>query len=217
MGWPDNAVPFLYPLWYLRDLLILNFLAAIIWKLVDKLPEIMLIGALSLWICYSIPNCAVPDYQAIAFWIFGAYLVKRNISLELLDKIPAWLLGTALVLCIWRYMQFRYVDEFLPLFNVCISLSLCFSFVLSGRIKAGKLKNALLKLSAYSFSIYLFHEFTLLLFRKVAASVFPLSDISQFLQYMLIPFVVSAFCVILSIILKKLMPRFYAILVGGRT
>ena len=55
-GLPDDVVPFLYPLWFLRDLLILNFFAAIIWWLVDKVPELMLGGALVLWFFYSIPN-----------------------------------------------------------------------------------------------------------------------------------------------------------------
>lgn len=215
-GLPDDVVPFLYPLWFLRDLLILNFFAAIIWWLVDKVPELMLLGALILWFFYSIPNCAVPDYQAVSFWIIGAYIIRRNINLRLLDKVPCILLLALIAFGIWKFMPFIYADVRLWHVNLCITLCLVFAFIFSGKITNSKSKSFLLKLSSYSFSIYLFHEFTTLLFRKIAVAIFPGSLISQFLQYMLIPFVVTAFCIVFSIVFKKLMPRFYTLLTGGR-
>ena len=215
-GLPDNAIPFLYPLWFLRDLFILNFLASVIWYLVDKLPEPMLVGALILWFFHSIPNCAVPDYQAIAFWIIGAYMVKRNIHFGFLSKVPTIAGFALLAFCIWRYMPFAYVDEYLPLLNLCITLSLIAFFTLCINIKNDTVKKYLLKLSKYSFSIYLFHEFTTLFFRKIAAILLPGTVISQFLQYLLIPFFIAAFCIGFSIVFKKIMPRFYALLTGGR-
>ncbi len=215
-GMPDNVVPFVYPLWFLRDLLILNFFAAITWWLVDKLPEPMLIGALYLWFFRSIPNCAVPDYQAVAFWIIGAYIVKRNIHFGFLNKVPSIVGFALLAFCIWKYLPFAYVDEFLPLLNLCMTLSLISFFILTIRIKNSIIKDTLLKLGNYSFSIYLFHEFTTLFFRKIAAMLLPGSVISQFLQYMLIPLFIAAFCIVFSIVFKKILPRFYALLTGGR-
>ena len=215
-GVPNNVVPFLYPLWFLRDLLILNFFSYVIWKLVDKIPELMLAGALYLWFFRSIPNSAVPDYQAVAFWIIGAYIVKRNLHLEKLDKIPKILVIAILAVCINKLMPDRYAEKYIPLMNLCVSLSLLLTFILCETIRRTDLNKLLLSLSTYSFSIYLFHEFTTLFFRKLAASILPGSVLSQFLQYMLIPFAVAAFCILLSIILKKIMPRFYQILTGGR-
>ena len=215
-GLPDDSVPFLYPLWFLRDLLILNLFAVIVWKLVDKLPELMFAAALYLWFFRSIPNTAVPDYQAVAFWIFGAYIVRRNIRLDIPDKFPLIFPAALLAVCIYLYMPVAYVDEYLPLLNLCITLSLVSVFVLCSKLQKTGFKAFLLKISSYSFSIYLFHEFTTLLFRKIGATVFPATVISQFLQYMLIPFIVTAFCIVFSIVLKKLMPHFYTLLNGGR-
>ena len=215
-GLPDDVIPFLYPLWFLRDLLILNFFAAVIWWLVDKLPEVMLFGALYIWFFHSIPNCAVPDYQAVAFWIIGAYIVKRNIHFGFLNKVPCIAAFALLAFCIWKYLPFAYVDEYLPLLNLCMTLSLISFFILTLKINNVAIKNALLKLGNYSFSIYLFHEFTTLFFRKIAAMLLPASVISQFLQYMLIPLFIAAFCIVFSIVFKKIMPRFYTFLTGGR-
>ena len=216
LGAPDKVVPFVYPLWFLRDLFIMNLLAGIIWKLVDKLPEPTFIAAIIAWLWFAQSNSSVPDFQSVCFWIFGTYIVKRNINPAKLDKIPTVLIAAILALCIYAEKLHRYDINYLVLYNLSITLSLLLVFRICTYIKCGKFKSALLWLSGYSFSIYLFHEFTTLTFRKIVASLLPASNVSYFLQFMLTPFIVAGFCLILSLLLQKLFPRFYALLSGGR-
>lgn len=211
-----GIVPFLYPMWFLRDLLILNLFATLIWKIVDRLPNISLLAAIIVWLKYSIYNNSVPDYQSVCFWVFGAYIVKKNIRLESLDKLPFIVVLALFAISLWKDFGTLYLPQNQIPHNLSISIGIILVFKLCSFIKKEKLKSILLKMSAYCFSIYLFHEFTTLTFRKLAAAIFPVSVVSQFLQYLLIPILVAALCLLLSIVIKKIMPRFYALLVGGR-
>ena len=211
-----GIVPFLYPLWFLRDLFILNFFASLIWKLMDRLPNITLAVALVMWFKYAMSNTSVPDFQSICFWVFGAYIVKKNIRLEVLDKIPFLLILIVFFSAAWKDRFTVYTPENLPWHNLAMALGIVFVFKLCSYIKKGRVQELLLKLSAYSFSIYLFHEFTTLAFRKFAASIFPVTVASQFIQYLMIPIAVTVFCLLLSIVLKRITPRLYAFVTGGR-
>ncbi len=211
-----GIVPFLYPMWFLRDLLILNLFASIIWKIVDRLPNTSFIAALIVWLKFSIYNNSVPDYQSVCFWVFGAYIVKKNIKLESLDKIPFVLVLALFLLSLRKDLITVYSPENQVPHNLSISIGIFLVYKLCTFVKNKKFKSILIKLSAYSFSIYLFHEFTTLAFRKFAAAIFPVTVASQFIQYLMIPLVVAGFCLLLSIALKKIVPRFYSILVGGR-
>ena len=161
-------------------------------------------------------NGSVPDYQSVCFWIFGTYIVKRNINLSKIDKIPTIVITLLLALSIYAEWLHRYDPNYLVLYNLSITLALILVFRLCAYIKGAKLRAALLWLSGYSFSIYLFHEFTTLTYRKLLAIILPAGDIFFFAQFILTPFIIAGFCLGLSLVLKKIMPRFYALLSGGR-
>lgn len=83
-----SGYPFLYPLWFLRDLLILNILSLVIWKLIDRFCNLMLIASLLCWIFLQKTGLFFLNLQGIFFWILGGVLVKKNIKFDFLDKIP---------------------------------------------------------------------------------------------------------------------------------
>ncbi len=216
LGFRGDLVPFLYPTWFLRDLLILNLFAGLIGWLMDRLPWPTLLLAVWLWFFKAESNTSVPDLQSICFWIFGAFVAKKGIRLELFNR--PWMLLVLPVYAWFVYMatKHRYDPVYLPLHNMALFLGVFTLFAFSLLLFKLPCRSFLLRLSAYTFPIYLFHEFTTLTFRKLAAALFSTSALSQLLQYLLIPVAVVVFCLMLSVILKRISPRFFALITGGR-
>ncbi|MBQ3546249.1 MAG: acyltransferase family protein [Lachnospiraceae bacterium] len=217
LGFKNTFSPFLYTLWFVRDLLFLNILSKIIWKFIDKIPNLMLIITVILWLTIESTGIFCLDIQAICFWILGGIIVKKNIKLDIADKIPFLLLTLIYVFSITVDLLSRDMQIHMSIHRFNVIIGIIFWFSLTKFLINGNLKQYLLNLSAYNFSIYLFHEFTLRFAKKICAKILPASTISQFLQYFFLPIAVIAFCVILSICLKKILPKFYSLLTGGRT
>ena len=72
------------------------------------------------------------------------------------------------------------------------------------------------KLLGYSFFIYLFHEPTFNIIKKIGLKVFGVHEWSLILIYLINPLVMCAFAIMVAKILKRLAPNVYGILVGGR-
>ena len=52
--------------------------------------------------------------------------------------------------------------------------------------------------------------------QKIVARILPTNALTQALFYFGIPILIIAFCIILSIVLKKFVPRVYSLVTGSR-
>ena len=75
----------------------------------------------------------------------------------------------------------------------------------------------LLKLSGHAFGIYLFHEMNLFILKKLLAKLLPQTPVMQLAQYFGIPVAIFCYCLTLSVVMKKYLPRLYALLTGNRS
>ena len=216
-GLPPDLLPFLYPTWFLRDLLILNLFAGLLRRLLDRLPLPTLLLCLYLWFFHAEANMSLPDLQGICFFVFGAWFGRKGLKLEMFNHLRMLPLFLLYLLLVWVDIRNVYRPEFLPVHNMNLMLGTFLLFSLAGLLQRSPLCRLLLPLSAFHFSIYLFHEFTTQTFRKLALGLLPLSPLSLLLQYLLIPFVVVLFCILLSLLLRRILPRFYTLLTGGRS
>lgn len=204
--------PFLYPLWFVRNLFLLNIFSKVIKWIVDKIPWISFIATFLAW--YLLPESVNKD---TLFWVFGCFIVHKNMDLNALDRIPKsvmWFLYPVLIAADVFTRELFFNDY---IHRITILCGIIFFFVCLTDFKEGRFKSVVLAASSYSFSIYLFHEQNLSILRKLCVKFLPQNALVQTLEYFLIPAFIIFACIMLSMILKKWTPKFYGVLVGHRT
>lgn len=207
----DNS-PFLYTLWFLRDLFILNIIAVIIKKIVDKIPIIILILLSIIWLSGIIIPYA--DSQSFVFFILGYYIVKYNLNIGIIDKLNWYIITFTYALFI--ALDYLFSDSFITIHRVCVLIGILFFIKLTKVLLDLKSGNIFLRLSKYAFIIYVFHEMNLSIVRKVAFKVFPQTSIMQLVEYMLLPIIIITGCIIFGMLFKKFAPKIYSISTGSR-
>ena len=203
--------PIVYPLWFIRDLFILNIFAVIIKKVVEKFMWQSLAVLLLIWLFV---NMSIT--QSICFWGFGCFIVCRNIRLDSLDKISKKLLCFIYIVMVIGDVLTRTWKGNSIIHNMCVIAGVIFWFVCFTDFKWERLNRILLYASSYCFCIYLFHEMNLSFLQKICARLLPKSAVFQFLEYIFIPIVIIAGILLISIFLKKRFPKFYSVITGNR-
>ena len=212
-----NGYPMLYPLWFVRDLFVLNLLAILIKKIIDIAPNTMFLFLIMMWLLLNGTHLFFLDIQGICFWGFGYLIVKKNVSISSIDHIrPKVFLFIYIVLII---LDVATRNSFLNLivhrFNIIVGILFWFSCMT--KFKTTNINRVLLWFSSFSFSIYLFHEMNLTILKKICASLLPSTPIIQAINYIIIPFIIIFCCIILSLIMEKIMPKLYMVLTGNRS
>lgn len=212
LGFRGSRYPFLYPLWFVRDLLVLNLLAPLLGRMIDRFPNASFGLAMAAWLLSWNTGIFCIDAQGVCFWILGGVLVKKEILPECADRIPLPI-STGVYFAL---LLLTMAGNWQIIRQLMILTGVVFWFQVTVLIRSSRIMDALGKLSAFSFGIYLFHEFFLTFARKVAVKLLPLTPFSQLLQYLLIPLAVVLLCIAICGVLKKSLPRLYGLLTGGR-
>lgn len=213
--------PFVFPLWFIRDLFIMNILSIIIKLLVDKLKVLFLAIILLAWCFYIwIPveyNLIYLNIQSVVFFTLGYYFVKYNISFEQLDKINCLFLGMIYFIIVGINLLLFYLDiDFNFVYRFSILIGVLFWIRFSSYIVNSNLKNKLMWFQQSIMMIYLFHEFTLTMIRKVLTKVLPQTIIIQLFEYIGAVVITIIITILLDRIIKKYFSKFYKLIVGGR-
>lgn len=229
-----SGYPLIYPLWFLRDLLALNVVSAIVGKVVEKIPVLSVLGALSLWMILKsttawifIPNVnniiPVPlsglyviSLQSVVFWVLGCAFCKMKIKLSVTEKVPFSLLSVVYLLFVFADMLTIGKNFNFIIHNAGIVVGLIFWYVFSGKVSSEKTKQFLRKLSMYSFGVYIFHEMSLTLLKNAVNDILPQNTVISLLKYFIVPIITISGCVILCVLLKRFVPKVYNVLTGSR-
>lgn len=203
-----------FPLWYVRDLFIITLFYPIIWLIVSKIPKTSLIISL---IVLFLPN-SIPASPSICLMIIGASIVKLNLRMSTIDKIPCYICGII-------YLIFIVIDLCLkinfglegPLHRICYVIGIIFFIRLSKLIVCNKqVKEKFLSISKWTFMIYAGHEPLLTSLRKLCAYFLPRVPFIMLIEYIFLPLIMIFVCIVAGIILKRFMPKIYKILTGER-
>ena len=210
----NDWCPLLYPLWFLRNLFILNLLAPAFKWFVRKTGWWPLILFIPVWLLPENNNIAL----SFCFWGMGCCFACRKIPLSSLDryrKVAVIYPVLIVLVCLLR----KQLGEIGPriLYHLCMLTGMFFWYTCATKIREGKIRKVLLFVSKYSFCIYLFHEMNLTILRKVFAKVLPETAFFQVIQYFGPVVVALAGCLLLSWLLDRYMPRFYKIISGNRS
>lgn len=209
--------PLVYPLWFVRNLFLLNLVAPLFLWVVKKCRIISAVLFVVLWLFVESTHVFFMDMQSICFWGLGCFFAVSGITLSSLDryKIP---LAISYPILVIASCLMRYGSEY-PLMIVQRTgflVGIAFWFVFTTKIKGERIRRILLFISGYSFSIYLFHEMNLFVLRKLLTKVLPHTSFFAAFLYLGMPVIIISFCLVLSRLLERFTPRLYALVTGGR-
>lgn len=210
IGFSDSIIyPQDYPLWFMRDLMIVTLCFPIIGKVANKFTMPLLIGSVVLLI---IP-VNFPLKQAILWFCLGACFVNLQIHMTILDGIAMWKISLFYVLCALVTL----ITKNTVIDNCFIFVGIIYLVRLSKYIfDIKKVKNIFIKLSEWTFIVYVAHELTLSSLKKVCIRLLPTEPMWLLSEYLFLPIIVIAGCSFLGVILKKVSPKAYSISTGAR-
>lgn len=201
--------PHCYPLWFVRDLMVVTLFFPVIKAAVNRCPQIML----GLGIILTIIPLDFYGKTALSWFIIGAAVVKMQIHITVFDHISMLKISAVYFLGIVISLLINMVF----LRNIFILVGIIFWIRLTKEIYHNEnIRINLLRLSEYTFIIYVLHELTLSSVQKVCIRLFPTSPVWLFSEYVLISVFVITGCMAAGIIFRKLMPRLYMLSTGGR-
>lgn len=205
-----GGYPITYPLWFIRDLFIINIFAVIIKKIIEKFGDFSaLLLAVGLFANTSM-------VQSICFWGIGCFIVCKNIRLNMIDRINKGVLCVIYFSVIAGDVLTRGGKGNGIIHNMCIIVGIIFWFTCFTGFKRDRIIKVLLFISSYSFGIYLFHEMSLSFLQKICARLLPSSAVFQLMEYLLIPIIIVTGVLFFLVFLQKVCPRFYAVITGNR-
>lgn len=212
----ENAVlhaPFVYQFWFLRDLCILNLLFLLIKKLIDTFPSFTFVTFLMLWV--SGINIYIVNTGALFFFSLGYYIVKYNISYKHIDNIKLYdILFMYGIIIVVRLLFPEYV---IIIGNINTIVAILFFIKASSYfVNNEKLYGYLNWLKEYAFFIYALHGILEAVLVKLSVLIIPMKGGWLLVQYFGVTIVTIILLIMAGIVFKKIMPKIYALLTGGR-
>ena len=213
--------PFLFPLWFIRDLFIMNIFAPVIKVIIDKtnillLPIILICYCLHIWIPNEY-NYIYLNMQSVVFFSLGYYFVKYNVVFEKINKLNTNIISSIYIMLLAiGIILFIYHIEFRVVFYLTILTGIIFWIKISSIIVENKIKDKVLYLSKSIMMVYLFHEFTLTMIRKVLTKLLPQTISIQFFEYICAVLLTIFLTILLDKILKHYAEGVYLLITGDR-
>lgn len=205
-----SGTPYAFHLWFLRDLIFIVILSPVLLYLRSLIGKYTVCGILFVMSFLMIPYFPILGM----FWfMFGSCFLDKLSNLKSVF-IPV----SFLLLCIvqmscpsgyWKYLN-------IPI----IILGMVSIWIVYDKIcpKTFDIRDhkVLMTVCSFTFFIYLFHEPTLNIVRKIIIIPFHHSSFGFAVSYLLSPWIFAFICIIVGMAFKKVLPRVYNICVGGR-
>ena len=216
-GSPANVTPLLYPLWFIRDLFILNLLAKAYEWFAEKAGFWSLLVFIPAWLLVKPNHPFIMGIHGLTFWGIGCCLAKQRVTLSSLDRFRPAALAYPVLVAATVLLRHNGAWGVKILYRLCLLAGVYFWFACTALVREGRFRDRLLSAAKYSFCIYLFHEMALTIVRKLLAKVLPQTPAVSLAVYACLPFAIVFGCVVFSRLLEKFLPKTYAVLSGGRT
>ncbi len=209
--------PVNFPLWFLRDLIIMSALAPLLYLICIKLRWISLSALIIVYL--SSLKTHIPSMNAIFFYGVGVWTATFKLDLSNFcrkAKTPAAIMAIILAVVstalVGTPAHTAMLRLFIP-FGIIAAWNIC-----EKAIGNQKTKKILSQLSPSVFFIYAVHEIYLLGWTKgLCLRIFGDSLTGTWIRYWIVPLAVLIICLCLYNLLKKTMPRALTFACGGRT
>lgn len=208
----DSGTPIGFHLWFLRDLIVIVVLAPLLY-LIRKYESKGYITCASLLILSFFLSTSV--ISSLLWFTLGSYFLNK-ISCNKSLWIPL----------LFLYISFSIIElvqpsNFLKGINLplkaigIIAIWNLYDYFISDSFDLQK-HRILATICSYTFFIYLFHEPTLNIVRKLIALPFHHSSFGYAVSYLASPWMFAMVWIIVGMAFKRAFPKVYGICVGGR-
>jgi fucose 4-O-acetylase-like acetyltransferase len=208
-----NAHPLVYQFWFLRDLFVLNLLFVLIKKIVDLYPGSAFVLFFLLWIGGI--NIYIVNTAALFFFALGYYIVKYKINYKYIDNIKTSDIVIMYMITILTSLFFKEKVTVISAINIIIGIMffirLSYSF-----IKIKRLYKILSWLEQYAFWVYATHGIVIAAMIKISIKITPMNGGWLLVNYFGITLLCIFILVCIGIIFRKIFPKMFLILTGGR-
>jgi len=207
----ERGGPFVFQFWFLRDLFILSLLFIPLKRLIDWFPFGFFTLCFILWI--GNVNIYLVSPAALFFFALGCYIVKYRLSEKTIDAIKLRDI-TVIYLVTLLTELFGSVPV---IHNINILIGCAFFIRLSGlAIRNAKLYGVLTWLEQYEFIVYAVHAIIISQLLKIIIKLLPVHGGFLLAEYLGVVTVSIALCVVFGTVFKRLLPKPFAVLTGGR-
>lgn len=209
---PGGTSPLAFQLWFLRDLIMVVAISPILYVLRQYFNKYILV---LLFFCLNLPVNISSYFPTTAlFWFMLGDAIINDIN-KLKSK---FILITFLII---SSLEIYYEVKFPQYISIpIILLGIIGAWNIYDNIVSEKfiLKNHryLCLACGSTFFIYLFHEPTLNIIRKLLVVILGQSSFGFAVSYLLSPWIFLFLAIIISSLMRNYIPRLYSILVGGR-
>lgn len=204
---PGGDSPWAFQLWFLRDLIIIVASSPILFYLRQILRKEYII--ILLYLISILPYNYFPIAACFWFMLGDAYLTKFQ-QLKLKWILPLLIFFSILEL----YTDTPFLITPIKLIGVICVWNL-YDYIIPQTFKLAE-HSFLQLLCGYTFFIYLYHEPTLNIIRKLIVVICGHTSLGFALSYLISPWIFSICAILIGSYLKKKIPFFYSIIVGGR-
>lgn len=212
-----NEGPFLSPLWFIRDLMVLNVLSFPAYYIIKKtgywlLP--ILIFTFSIGIGYYLPYIG---FRSIVPYFLGAWFAVYRIDFIIEKKTYLLLVNFLFIIVVVLVSIFHFYDiACWPLQQIEILIGIFTLFADFNYVLKKKYVSVNKKLAESSFFVFAAHMFVMNIPNKLWVLVMPPNGFTASLMQWVIPLVVSILLYYVFLGLKRMLPKLTTVLIGGR-
>lgn len=212
----DNGAPCAFQLWFLRDLILIVAISPL-WYLCLKHLKWGFVAVVFVLTYFDVPH--VPFYSL--FWfVLGGQLTKAKIEMGgVSGRIKVAIFGLFLIISIvqllspdmleWNLLRIPIIMLGIigiwGLYDAFVERKFCLSH------------HKWLGIACqFTFFIYLFHEPTLNIVRKLIVVVLGKNELGYLTSYLISPWIFTVCAVFAGLLFRKYLPRVYNVCTGGR-
>lgn len=217
--------PISYQLWFLRDLIVLVFFLPLIYFLIRYLRAIPIILFFIIWLDLFKIDLLLFSNESVFFFFLGAYIsiYKSEYALKKLNQKYYWLFTVVWILIVLLKTIIIYNNPALtplPLLlhkvSILVGLIALWSMYDILMLKKENPNKIIFSLSFFSFFLYVFHEPVSILMKKGLFYILGSSELTSLIIYFSLPIMIITISISLGAFIKKIAPKFYMIITGGR-
>jgi len=207
----------LIPLWFIRDLMILNILSFVLYWIIKKTNFLLLIILGILWI-YQIGQWAPGiGVRASFFYSLGAWFsIKQLNFVEVLQKYRIPLLTSSFLLIIIDTYLWANELPYQILFQLSQAIGILTIIVVVGFLLQHQKIGVNKFLTESSFFVFVFHMFIIKIPSIYWVKVLPVNTLTAITMLFVIPLLTTILCVGIYKIMTALFPRITSVIIGKR-
>lgn len=214
----EAAPPFNFPMWFIRDLMILVIFSPLLYMLIRKCKAyfIMILGGAWFFQGVLFPYSQDTSFQSLFFFPLGAYFSINHIDFVDFSRNWKWMpVLYFLISFIDLYSRTNEYGQLIHHFGIIIGM-ISFISIISSYIEKYE-RTPFYNMNEIAFFIFVSHGILITRIGAILEKICkPQMPLSVLVLYFIIPIVTIMSCLLLYIILKRYMPRVLEVMVGGR-